>query len=173
MPDQRKGVLLATVAMFALLTLAACWSAPKANTIQSTETTQLEVEAQDFALTSLSGETVRLADYEDRWVVINFWATWCAPCREEMPLLEEIAIEYGDRVQIIGINMRESEEQVRDFVDAMGVTYPILLEPDDETLLAYQVIGLPVTWIVAPGGKVAYARPGPIDEAIVLNTIGY
>lgn len=158
------GRLMAMVCMLTML--LAC--RPAASTV-SPEDAPI---AHDFALVNLQGDPVRLSDFEDRWVIVNFWATWCAPCREEMPLLERIAEENQERLVVLGINMRESAMTAAAFVQLQGVTYPILINPDDTTLLAYNVMGLPVTWIIAPDGAVAYARPGAIDETIVQHILG-
>jgi len=116
--------------------------------------------APDFALTTLDGNTVSLSDYEGEWVLLNFWATWCPPCIVEMPYLQTLA----DRgLNVLGVNMAEPEENVKLFTIRHGITFPILMEPDDILVLDYQARTLPRTVIIAPDGTMALRITGPID----------
>ncbi len=117
--------------------------------------------SRDFTLSTLDGETLSLSDLRGEWVVINFWATWCPPCVEEMPYLNQLG---GERdVHILGVNFNENESTVRQFVDAHAISFPILLEPDDITRLVYGVRGLPRTIVIAPDGTIAHTIIGQID----------
>jgi thiol-disulfide isomerase/thioredoxin len=119
--------------------------------------------AHEFVLETLGGESVALADLRGRWVILNFWATWCLPCREEMPYLQEIADTYADQVTVLGINMREAAADVGPFAEATGIEFPILMQPDDAMLLWYGPRGLPLTYVIAPDGTVAYQQFGPLN----------
>jgi thiol-disulfide isomerase/thioredoxin len=119
--------------------------------------------APDFALAGLDEQTYHLSDLRGRWVLLNFWATWCVPCVTELPALQQIAARYTDRLTILAINLREPVEQVASFVAERGLTFPILVAPDDQTILNYNVIGLPQTLIVNPAGEVVYREFGPIN----------
>lgn len=121
--------------------------------------------AHDFSLPTLDDETVALAALQGRWVLINFWATWCEPCREEMPYLQALAEAHADTLVVLGVNMREDRGDVQAFVDAIGIEFPILLHPDDAMLLAYGPRGLPLTYVVAPDGVVAFKQFGPLRPA--------
>lgn len=83
--------------------------------------------AHDFVLATLGGDTVRLSDQRGRWVLINFWATWCAPCRDEMPYLDRLAADHSDRLSVWAVNMREPEATVRAFVEELDLHLPILV----------------------------------------------
>jgi thiol-disulfide isomerase/thioredoxin len=140
-------------------------SAPSAPS-PSVEATAVPAEyAPDFRLTTLTGETVALADLRGRTVLINFWATWCLPCRAEMPYLQALAERYPDQLTVLAINMREDGAGIQPFVDELALTFPILLKPDDETLLNYGVRGLPLTFVVAPDGELRLRRVGPVEPA--------
>jgi thiol-disulfide isomerase/thioredoxin len=119
--------------------------------------------APDFTLAALDGGSVTLSDLRGRWVLINFWATWCLPCRDEMPLLAAAAEEHGDRLTVLAVNMRERPEPVAAFLTELGLDLPVLLNPDDATLLAYQVRGLPTSYLVAPDGAIARRIMGPVQ----------
>ena len=134
------------------------------------ETASVEL-APDFALATLDGATVRLSDLRDRWVLVNFWATWCAPCRDEMPYLDRLAVDHADHLSVLAVNMRESEATVRAFAEELDLQLPILLAPDDAMLLAYYVRGLPISVLIDPDGNVVQRIVGPVQPGVVENAI--
>jgi peroxiredoxin len=125
--------------------------------------------APDFALKTLDGETVRLSDFAGKPVLINFWATWCGPCRAEFPDFQEASIENADKLVIIGVNNTASDqiEWVDDFVDEMGATFPIVLDEDGQVSKTYQIRGLPTTIFVDRDGIVDEVFTGPINKAYI------
>jgi thiol-disulfide isomerase/thioredoxin len=128
--------------------------------------------AHDFALSTLDGDTVRLSNLRGRWVLINFWATWCAPCRDEMPYLDRLAADHANQLSVLAVNMRESKTTVRAFVEEFDLHLPILVAPDDATLLAYYVRGLPVSVLIDPDGMVTQRIVGPIQPGFVEAEMG-
>jgi len=127
--------------------------------------------APDFALPTLDGATVRLSDLRGRWVLVNFWATWCAPCRDEMPYLDRLATDHADRLTVLAVNLRESEATVRAFATELDLRLPILMQPDDATLLAYYVRGLPISVLIDPEGIVARRIIGPAPPGVVEKAV--
>jgi thiol-disulfide isomerase/thioredoxin len=123
--------------------------------------------APDFTLETVDGDSITLSALRGRWVLINFWATWCAPCRDEMPYLAALAETQSDTLTVLPINMRERLDQVRMFVGELGIRLPILVDPDDATLLAYGVRGLPVSFLIAPDGTIARRIVGPVQPGDV------
>lgn len=120
--------------------------------------------APDFELATLSGETVRLSDYAGRPVILNFWATWCAPCRVEMPELQRAYDRFGaDGPVILTINQEESAEQVGEFFADVGLTLPALLDPKGRVGLTYGAVFLPTTVVVDPDGIVTKIHRGMIS----------
>lgn len=130
---------------------------------QSIATPLADEPAHVFTLPTLDGAELSPAELRGRWVLVNFWATWCLPCREEMAYLQRLSQENPDEVVVVGVNMRESPEVVQDFVAETGVSFPILLNPDDATLLSYDVRGLPLTAVIAPDGSLWERIVGPLD----------
>lgn len=116
--------------------------------------------ASEFTMTSLAGEEVALSSLRGRYVLINFWATWCAPCREEMPYLQQLSIDHADRLTVLGVNMREEPERIYPFVEEFGLTFPVLLNPPDNIIGENNVRGLPVSYVVGPDGTVVYRKIG-------------
>ena len=105
--------------------------------------------ASDFELLDLAERPVRLHDFRGRVVLLNFWATWCAPCREEMPALETLARELGPRgLTVVGVNFKESRREVEAFMKEHRLTFPMLLDVDGGVSQRYQVFALPVTFLV-------------------------
>jgi len=117
--------------------------------------------APDFTMQTMSGEEVTLSTQEG-WTLVNFWATWCAPCIAEMPYLQQIADE--GEMAVWGINMRDSAAEIAQFTAEHEITFPILLNPSDETILAYPG-NLPRTYAIQDG-QLAHTFYGPIDEEI-------
>ncbi len=100
----------------------------------------------------LNGNVVRLSDFRGKTVVLNFWATWCGPCRLEMPDFEALQRERSD-VIFIGINMRENEPQVRKFASEVGATFPLVLDRTGDIAASFNVnLGLPTTYLIDSAG---------------------
>ena len=111
----------------------------------------------DFKLSSLDGKATSLIDFRGHPLILNFWASWCDPCREEMPLLQQVYEDLGDRIFVVGINYAESSSQVLSFTHTIEVTFPILLDSKGEVTERYQIAGFLTTFFVSSEGKlVAY-----------------
>ena len=111
-----------------------------------------------FTLRMLDAGPVSLAEYRDKLVVLNFWATWCQPCTLEMPTLEALWQQYKDRgLVVLGVSVDRGAPLtlIRPYVQNLKLTFPILLDPELETANAWRVTGLPATYLVRPGGEVA------------------
>lgn len=126
-------------------------------------TTDDVIYAPDFTMSTGDGTRYTLSDLRGGWVIVNFWATWCGPCVEEMPVLQAISEDYAASVTLLGINQGESHEKVRNFQSELGLTFPLLVMPDAETLKNYQVISLPQTVIIEPSGEIVWRQFGPLE----------
>lgn len=111
-------------------------------------------QAPDFVLTDLSGEKHQLSDYEGKGVFLNFWGTWCEPCKEEMPHMEKLSKEYEGQVEVLAVNVGDSELQTKKFAEQYGLTFPIAIDSSKEVQKAYGVNPLPATFMISPEGKV-------------------
>jgi len=117
-----------------------------------------------FVLQMLDGRRAALDDYATRLVVLNFWATWCRPCTDEMPTLEALWRQLGDRgLVVLGVSVDRGapRDLIEPYVKNLTLTFPILLDPDMATAGAWRVSGIPATFIVKPGGDVAGIAVGP------------
>jgi peroxiredoxin len=121
--------------------------------------------APDFKLKDLSGKQIKLSDYRGKVVIINFWATWCGPCRSEVPALVKLRELYRDRgLEVIGISLDDEEdrEEVTKFVKSFEVNYPIVMG-DLEALRAYgQIDSIPATFVIDRRGAIRYSHIGMI-----------
>jgi len=108
-----------------------------------------------------------LADYRGQWVLLNFWASWCTPCREEAPAIERFARENRGDVVVLGMDSRDLSTDAEDFAREYGLTYDLLHDGDGERMDAYNVEGLPESFLIDPDGRIAYAYRGPVDEEIL------
>ena len=127
-------------------------------------------DAPDFALVDLDGRTVRLSELQGKQVVLNFWATWCPPCRAEMPDLDRVAREYREQgVTVLAIDQMESPERVTSFLEEIGLrenpAFDSLLDTDGSVGQLYRVNALPSTFIVDDQGKIRDVHLGPISES--------
>ena len=131
---------------------------------ESTQTLALDSPAPDFELESLSRERVRLEDFRGRVVLLNFWAPWCGPCRLEMPAFEERFKEFAGDLQVVAVNFDEPQHQVQNFVDELGLSFEILLDPGADIQRLYQVRGYPTSYFVDAEGVVRVIHIGLMTE---------
>ena len=118
--------------------------------------------APDFTLSALDSSEISLSEFRGKAVVVNFWTTWCPECSEEVGALQAIHEAYGDRVAVLGVNMREPPAVIQPFVNKHNVTYPVLLDRAEKVAKRYRVTGVPETWIIAPDGTAVLHRLGPV-----------
>lgn len=149
---------LAVFAMWFITTAVTAAERDKAQTL-----TPLDVPfaAPDFALKGEDDKTYRLADYRGKVVVLNFWATWCPPCRYEMPSMERAHQKtIGEDIAILAVNVGEDETTVFAFTGQYPVSFPLPLDRDGSVIAKYPVIGLPTTFIIDPRGNVTHRAIG-------------
>lgn len=131
--------------------------------------------APDFTLDTLNGGKVTLSDLRGKIVLINFWATWCLPCREETPALEKSYEQYKDSgVVILGVNLTDQDivSEIESFVQEFELTYPILLDRDGSVGFLYQIKGLPTTFFINRDGIIRTVLVGgPMSETFIRSKI--
>ena len=125
--------------------------------------------APEAELPHLDGDgAASIADYRGDWVLVNFWASWCLPCRDESPALQRFHERYRDRgLVVLGINTQDLSDDALDFVSEFDLTYPQLRDPDGGSPLsedAFGATGLPESYLIDPRGDLALIRRGPVDE---------
>lgn len=116
--------------------------------------------AEGFTLESLDGTSVALGDYRDKFVLLNFWATWCAPCRKEMPALDNLHKELNHAgLEVVGVHVGPSLDSIKKFLNQVPVEFTILVDLNME-LSNWGVLGLPTTFLVSPEGRIIYRAVG-------------
>ena len=142
--------------------LPLCLMALSAATLAaSVDTLRTGAPAPAFALQSNNGKPLNLADLKGQIVLVNFWASWCGPCRKEMPILEQLNRQYRNKgVALLGVNVEPDSAAATDWLKATPVSFPILFDVDSKVSKLYQVEGMPNTVILDKTGKVRYIHRG-------------
>jgi cytochrome c biogenesis protein CcmG/thiol:disulfide interchange protein DsbE len=131
--------------------------------------------APDFTLATPIGESVTLSEMVNgargQPVVLNFWASWCAPCRIEMPHFQNVSLKYNGRAAILGVNQGESASTVTDFGHEFGITYPLLVDDDNEISQLYNINSLPTTIFIDASGVVREVVIGVVNQGVLEDRI--
>jgi peroxiredoxin len=117
-----------------------------------------------LALADLEGRAYRLDDYRGKVVLVNFWATWCEPCREEMPSMNRLRASLTGRpFEVLAVNLAESESRVRRFMEQVPLDFPVLMDRDSAAAKGWQARVLPISFLIGPDGRIRYSVVGGID----------
>jgi len=134
--------------------------------------TMVNRPAPDFSLTTFKGATISLKDLRGKPVIVNFWASWCPPCRTEAPLLERTWRAYKNRGLIfLGINIQDREEDALSYIREFAITYPNGPDPTGEITINYGVSGLPVTFFISRKGEVVRRWVGALEADVLIGSI--
>lgn len=110
--------------------------------------------APNFELQNMSGQTVKLSDLRGKGVLLNFWGSWCEPCKQEMPYLNAVYQQHMKGVTIVGVNIGESHLTVSNFINRNGIKFPILLDSNKDVTTAYNIGPIPTTFLINKSGKI-------------------
>lgn len=137
------------------------------------ENTQQRQLAPDFTVFDAEGNPVSLSDFKGKPVVANFWATWCGPCKQEMPAFEKLYKEYGDEVVFLMVNLPDGEttESVLEFVKSNGYTFPVFFDSENDASVTYGIRSIPATLFVDSEGYVFAGYAGALSEDIIREHI--
>ncbi len=165
---------------FLILGLGLIWIAINADLNYRSTSGQIPAPRQgflapDFTLKTVQGEVVSLRELRGQVVVLNFWASWCLPCRAEMPILQRIAEEYASQgVVVLGVNSTAQDipGDVTAFLERHGITFPIVLDLEGKVTRLYEIHSFPTTFFVGPDGVIrAVTIGGPISEVALRAQI--
>lgn len=173
--SRRELITSAAGALLGVLIIGLVWfTVSRENGAALPAVGELNRPAPDVALPTLDGGSVRLADLRGKVVLVNFWGTWCEPCKEETPALQAAHQRLASEgLVIVGVNLRRqetSDDAVREFVQRYGVTYPIALDVDGEAARLFQISPIPVSYFIDREGTIRYVRIGTLttDDVAVL-----
>jgi cytochrome c biogenesis protein CcmG/thiol:disulfide interchange protein DsbE len=127
--------------------------------------------APDFTLQTLDGGTFRLSEQRGKPVVLNFWATWCGPCQNELPAVQKAAAHFGDDVVFVGVDQGEKADVVQSFADKLGLTFTIPMDGDGAVGYDYNVQGLPTTFFIDRHGVVKSLWMGEMNSVTLAENI--
>jgi peroxiredoxin len=171
--SERVKVILARLLFAALLPLASALPATAASAAQSKinyksvknlEPMRDNSPTPDFTLTGLDGKKVSLKDFRGKVVFLNFWATWCVPCREEMPAMQRLYNEFKDKnFVVLAVNVKDRRQDALNFLKELKITYPIAFDPEGQAGLLYGAWGLPTTYLIGPKGEGLARLWGPAE----------
>ena len=156
------GFLLALLA----LSTSHAWAQSKVNfkTIPILQPIKDNAPTPDFSLITPEGKKISLKDFRGKTIFLNFWATWCVPCREEMPAMEKLYQEYKDNnFVVLAVNVKDRKQEAIAFIKDLKLTYPVALDPEAEVAQLYGAWGLPTTYLIGPKGEGLARGWGPAE----------
>ncbi len=119
---------------------------------------------KEFSLLDLDENLREFKEFEGKVIAVNFWATWCPPCREELPSMQDTFLEYKDQgFTILGVNVGEEWDNVASFLSSYNIDFPILLDQNSDVMMDWQAYGLPTTFIISRDGKITHRIDGGRD----------
>jgi peroxiredoxin len=129
--------------------------------------------APDFTLETLDGQAITRSDLQGQVVLINFWASWCLPCREEMPAIQQVYEQYRDQgFVVLAVNLQEEDAHVAAFVDQLELTFPVLMDRDGNVFDRYRIMALPSTFFLDRAGVIqSVAVGGPLSQAFIQSEV--
>lgn len=131
--------------------------------------------AKDFTVIDVEGKEVSLSDFKGKPVVVNFWASWCPPCKEEMPYFNEVYKELGDEVVFMMVDLvdgsRETVDTAKDFIRDNGYEFPVYFDTDQEAAIAYGIYSIPTSIFIDAEGKVVQSITGSMSKSDLLEEI--
>lgn len=138
----------------------------------SANSSEAREAAPNFELVLLDGKSFQLSDYKGKPVLINFFASWCLPCREEMPVLEKIVGTYQPKgVVFVGIAVDDTEEKMKDFIARYKVTFPVGLDKTAEIQKSFGLYGIPTTYFIDKEGMINYFHSGVVTEDLLKHEL--
>jgi peroxiredoxin len=172
----KQGIFIAII--FAMLGWAAYdfWQGQQTTGDKTPESIEVGLQqgntAPEFKLETMDGDTVHLSDFKGEPVIVNFWATWCPPCRAEIPDLQNI--HDAEEAVVLAVNMTESEqneETVAEFADELQMTFPILMDRKSDVMDTYQVQAYPTSYVIDNEGRIAFVGIGAMNEEQFLRVL--
>lgn len=165
----KKKISIFLIAALLLGGLSVFYFQNSINEVQAEVGTEVGMQAPDFTLTNMNEQKVSLSDYRGQKVFLNFWASWCPPCREEMPDMQKLHEKYGDEVVILAVNVGESKSATANFMMENGLNFSVLLDKDKSTAQNYLVRGIPTSYFLDQNGVIKEKVVGAVSYQRMLE----
>lgn len=172
--------LLVLLLAFSLLLCCGCGENEEPEQETQITTTEEQIDyAPDITVYDREGKTVKLSDMKGKPVVINFWATWCGPCKSELPAFQQAYETYGDDICFMMVDMvsgrTETKEGAIEYVDGQGYTFPLYFDEDETAVFAYSISAVPATFVIDANGVLVEQHVGAMDydalEALLQSVL--
>ena len=161
--QSRRVILPVAIAVVVVALLGLLYYGLTSQRLESGVTPKPNSVAPDFSLQTYDGKTVHLADLRGKTIVVNFWASWCGPCRDEQPVLNDLAKKYTDQgVVFVGVNIQDKQADAQAYLKDLGVGYPVVVDPNGAVYINYGVVAVPETYVITPSGTIKRKFAGPI-----------
>ena len=173
-------VFLASLIFFLMISILGCQKAERSNNLEiqqrdnsvNISDAKLNIPALDFKLKLTNGKEIKLSDNRSKIVIIDFWATWCSPCRRSIPDLIDIQNKYENKVVIIGISLdRETKPDVVQFIKDYGINYPVAYGTTEVVEAFGDIEAIPTSFIIDKSGQIVDKQVGLVDKSIYINKI--
>lgn len=171
-------IALVALAVFAYNSLSEDYFTPEETTNQTTTaqtaldtTAESTVTAPDFSVTDKDGNTVSLSDFFGKPIVVNFWATWCSPCKMEMPHFEDAYFAYGEDIHFLMVNVGDSRDDAYKFGEKNNYTFPIYHDSSYSASMAYSVSSIPATLFINKDGELVHTQIGTMNKMMLETHI--
>ncbi len=165
-----KNGILSGLAL--IVVVAGLYFITRSHVVPASTATKKHSLAPDFSLPTLTGQKLDLASYRGKVVLLDFWATWCDSCREEIPHFVQLQSKYGDQgLQIIGVSMDDGREPVRDFCQRFKMNYPVVMGNAKTGELYGGVLGLPLAFLIGRDGRISARHIGRTDISVFEKEI--
>ncbi|HEB12834.1 MAG TPA: TlpA family protein disulfide reductase [Actinobacteria bacterium] len=168
----KKKVIVTGIVVAALIVLATVMFSPRPGLNKDVPpSSEDDQKAPDFTVNLFSGKKVSLSDFKGKPLIVNFWASWCAPCREEAPVLVKVAKMYGKKVQFLGIVFQDTEAGAKKFIEEFKVKYPNGTDPSGQAAQDYKITGVPETFFIDANGILRAKWLGALTEEKLISLV--
>ncbi|RUL55077.1 MULTISPECIES: thiol-disulfide oxidoreductase ResA [Lysinibacillus] len=170
--DKKKKRSITRGIILVVLLAAIVYTVYSSATKEEVEVLQVGDVAPDFELVDLYDSNLkhRLSDYEGKGIFLNFWGTWCEPCKKEMPAMSnQYAIYKEQGVEVLAVNIAQTEFEVKSFIEGLGVHFPVAIDETKDVMTTYNVTLLPATILINPEGKVEKIITGEMNETQIAS----
>lgn len=173
-PQRRRGrwILPLSVTVVVIAILGLFYYGLTSQRLQTGIAPRPNAPAPDFSLSTFDGKPIHLADLRGKSVILNFWASWCGPCADEQPVLNDVAKRYeAQGVVVVGVNVQDKQADALAFMARHGVAYPVVVDPNGAVYINYGVVAVPETYLITPDGAISQKFAQPVSSNTLVPAV--